>query len=126
MIEKYDGHIVRFVSDEDELDADVRNHLYETAGEKIVLKMEKPFNEWFLISGTQAIILAELNKVKGYQDENNKSLKSVRKQTRHRLHKVETLRANWIQTTVDHSLPTTIIRSFNSTNHCRRLKSISE
>ena len=52
-----------------------------------------------LISGTQAIILAELNKVKGYQDENNKSLKSVRKQTRHRLHKVETLRANWIQTT---------------------------
>ncbi len=56
-----------------------------------------------LMSRTQAIILAELNKVKGYQDENNKALKSVRKQTRHRLHKVETLRANWIQTTVDHS-----------------------
>lgn len=52
-----------------------------------------------LMSRTQAIILAELNKVKGYQDENNKALKSVRKQTRHRLHKVETLRANWIQTT---------------------------
>ena len=34
LIEKYDGHIVRFVSDEDELDAGVRNHLYETAGEK--------------------------------------------------------------------------------------------
>lgn len=33
LIEKYDGHIVRFVSDEDELDAVVRNHLYETAGE---------------------------------------------------------------------------------------------
>ena len=46
-----------------------------------------------LMSRTQAIILAELNKVKGYQDENNKALKSVRKQTRHRLHKVETLRA---------------------------------
>ena len=52
-----------------------------------------------LMSRTQAIILAELNKVKGYQDENNKALKSVRKQTRHRLHKVETLRANWIQIT---------------------------
>ena len=58
-----------------------------------------------LISGTQAIILAELNKVKGYQDENNKSLKSVRKQTRHRLHKVETLRANGFKQRVDHSLP---------------------
>ncbi len=34
-----------------------------------------------LMSRTQAII-AELNKVKGYQDENNKALKSVRKQTR--------------------------------------------
>ena len=52
-----------------------------------------------LMSRTQAIILAELNKVKGYQDENNKALKSVRKQTRHRLHKVEMLRANWIQIT---------------------------
>lgn len=100
LIEKYDGHIVRFVSDEDELDAAVRNHLYETAGEKIVLKNGEGHSmSGFLISGTQAIILAELNKVKGYQDENNKSLKSVRKQTRHRLHKVETLRANWIQTT---------------------------
>lgn len=100
LIEKYDGHIVRFVSDEDELDAVVRNHLYETAGEKIVLKNGEGHSmSGFLISGTQAIILAELNKVKGYQDENNKSLKSVRKQTRHRLHKVETLRANWIQTT---------------------------
>ncbi|HDD0539491.1 TPA: hypothetical protein O9538_001772 [Staphylococcus aureus] len=100
LIEKYDGHIVRFVSDEDELDADVRNHLYETAGEKIVLKNGEGHSmSGFLISGTQAIILAELNQVKGYQDENNKSLKSVRKQTRHRLHKVETLRANWIQTT---------------------------
>ncbi|HHV8920291.1 TPA: hypothetical protein ACURE6_000597 [Staphylococcus aureus] len=100
LIEKYDGHIVRFVSDEDELDADVRNHLYETAGEKIVLKNGEGHSmSGFLMSGTQAIILAELNKVKGYQDENNKSLKSVRKQTRHRLHKVETLRANWIQTT---------------------------
>ena len=28
-----------------------------------------------LMSRTQAIILAELNKVKGYQDENNKALK---------------------------------------------------
>ena len=80
-----------------------------------------------LMSRTQAIILAELNKVKGYQDENNKALKSVRKQTRHRLHKVEMLRANWIQITGGPLfLPTTIIRSFNSTNHCRRIKSISE
>ncbi|AWR22655.1 hypothetical protein B9Y37_01600 [Staphylococcus aureus] len=100
LIEKYDGHIVRFVSDEDELDAGVRNHLYETAGEKIVLKNgEGHAMSGILMSRTQAIILAELNKVKGYQDENNKALKSVRKQTRHRLHKVETLRANWIQTT---------------------------
>ena len=88
------------VSDEDELDAGVRNHLYETAGEKIVLKNgEGHAMSGILMSRTQAIILAELNKVKGYQDENNKALKSVRKQTRHRLHKVETLRANWIQTT---------------------------
>lgn len=100
LIEKYDGHIVRFVSDEDELDAGVRNHLYETAGEKIVLKNgEGHAMSGILMSRTQAIILAELNKVKGYQDENNKALKSVRKQTRHRLHKVETLRANWIQIT---------------------------
>ena len=47
---------------------------------------------------TQAKILAELKRVKGYQDANNKSFKSVRKQTRRRLDKVETLRANWIQT----------------------------
>ncbi|HGO3152342.1 TPA: hypothetical protein ACK01D_000185 [Staphylococcus aureus] len=100
LIERYDGHIVRFVSDEDELDAGVRNHLYETAGEKIVLKNGEGHSmSGFLISGTQAIILSELNKVKGYQDENNKALKSVRKQTRNRLHKVETLRAYWTQTT---------------------------
>ncbi|HDE0429269.1 TPA: hypothetical protein PB587_002542 [Staphylococcus aureus] len=97
LIEKYDGHIVRFVSDEDELDAGVRNHLYETAGE--LKNGEGHAMSGILMSRTQAIILAELNKVKGYQDENNKALKSVRKQTRHRLHKVETLRANWIQTT---------------------------
>ncbi len=35
LIEKYDGHIVRFVLDEDEFNAGVRNHLYETAGEKM-------------------------------------------------------------------------------------------
>ncbi|HDE7572161.1 TPA: hypothetical protein PDZ22_002729 [Staphylococcus aureus] len=45
LIEKYDGHIVRFVSDEDELDAGVRNHLYETAGEKIVLKNGEGLNQ---------------------------------------------------------------------------------
>lgn len=100
LIEKYDGHIVRFVSNEDELDAGVRNHLYETAGEKIVLKNgERHSMSGFLISGTQAKILAELKKIKGYQDANNKSLKSVRKQTSRRLHKIETLRANWIQMT---------------------------
>ena len=55
--------------------------------------------QWMvLIKGTQAKILAELKRVKGYQDANNKSFKSVRKQTRRRLDKVETLRANWIQT----------------------------
>lgn len=34
MIEKYDGHIVRFVSNQDILDAGVRDLMYETAGEK--------------------------------------------------------------------------------------------
>ncbi len=47
LIEKYDGHIVRFVSDEDELDAGVRNHLYETAGEKIITKNRRPCNQWY-------------------------------------------------------------------------------
>lgn len=99
MIEKYDGHIVRFVSNQDILDAGVRDLMYETAGEKIVIKNGEGHSmDGFLIKGTQAKILAELKRVKGYQDANNKSFESVRKQTRRRLDKVETLRANWIQT----------------------------
>lgn len=34
MIKKYDGHIVRFVSNEDFLDGAMKSLLYETAGEK--------------------------------------------------------------------------------------------
>ena len=64
MIEKYDGHIVRFVSNQDILDAGVRDLMYETAGEKIVIKMEKAIQWMVLIKGTQAKILAELKESK--------------------------------------------------------------
>ncbi len=39
--------LLRFVSDEDQVDAGVSNHLYETAGEKIVLKNARPCNQWY-------------------------------------------------------------------------------
>lgn len=47
MIEKYDGYIVRFVFDEDELDVGVCNYLYEIVGEKIVFKN----GEGYVMSG---------------------------------------------------------------------------
>ncbi|MDN8929475.1 hypothetical protein Q0O64_14360, partial [Staphylococcus aureus] len=37
MLKNYNGHIVRFVSDKDELDGFVSQFMYDTAGEKIVL-----------------------------------------------------------------------------------------
>lgn len=47
LIEKYDGYIVRFVFDEDELDVGVCNYLYEIVGEKIVFKN----GEGYVMSG---------------------------------------------------------------------------
>ena len=90
-----------------------------------MIKMEKAIQWMVLIKGTQAKILAELKRVKGYQDANNKSFKSVRKQTRRRLDKVETLRANWIQTNGGALfISTTIIRIFNGINYRPRIKPI--
>ncbi|MDN8907694.1 hypothetical protein Q0O77_15420, partial [Staphylococcus aureus] len=39
----------------------------------------------------------ELRKVKGYEDANNKSFKSVKDNTKSKLGKVEELRVNWLQ-----------------------------
>lgn len=65
MIKKYDGQIVRFVSNEDFLDGAMKSLLYETAGEKIVLKNGEGHSMiGFLMSGTQAKILAKLKKLK--------------------------------------------------------------
>lgn len=99
MLEKYDGHIVRFVSNKDQLDSFSSKHMYETAGEKVVLKNEEGHSmDGFLFRGTQAKILSELKKAKGYQDANKKTFKSVSDKTERRLGKVDALRANWIQT----------------------------
>jgi len=74
MIEKYNGHIVKFVSNKDELDVGVSNLMYETAGEKVIIKNGQSHSiDGFLNKDTQAKIVAELKKVKGYQDANNKS-----------------------------------------------------
>ena len=76
MIEKYNGHIVKFVSNKDELDVGVSNLMYETAGEKVIIKNGQSHSiDVFLNKDTQAKIVTELKKVKGYQDQdaNNKS-----------------------------------------------------
>lgn len=98
MLKNYNGHIVRFVSDKDELDGFVSQFMYDTAGEKIVLNNGEGHDMGaFLRKYAQAKILAELRKVKGYEDANNKSFKSVKDNTKSKLGKVEELRVNWLQ-----------------------------
>ncbi|WP_437273864.1 hypothetical protein [Staphylococcus aureus] len=98
MLKNYNGHIVRFVSDKDELDGFVSQFMYDTAGEKIVLNNGEGHDmEAFLRKYAQAKILAELRKVKGYEDANNKAFKSLKENTKSKLGRVEELRANWLQ-----------------------------
>lgn len=48
--------------------------MYETAGEKVIIKNGQSHSiDVFLNKDTQAKIVTELKKVKGYQDANNKS-----------------------------------------------------
>lgn len=73
-IKNYDGNILRIVSDKDELDGIVKHLQYVSAGNEIIIKNGKRHSMvGFLGKREQREIKAELEKLKEYQDANNKS-----------------------------------------------------
>lgn len=80
LIKKYDGNILRIVSEKDELNGFVKSMHYVSAGNERVIKNGKKHSMvGFLGKREQCEIKAELEKLKGYTDANNKSFMFAKK-----------------------------------------------
>lgn len=74
LLESYDGNILRIVSENDELDGVIKKTIYSSAGDEMIIKNGKGHSMLgFLGKREQREIKAKLEKLKGYQDTNNKS-----------------------------------------------------
>ncbi|MGW8040037.1 hypothetical protein ACWEX2_07385 [Staphylococcus xylosus] len=94
-IKNYDGNILRIVSDKDELNGIVKNTQYVSAGNEMVIKNGKGHSMiGFLGKREQREIKAELEKLKDYQDANNKSFVAAKKQTSNKLQQIDILKAS--------------------------------
>ncbi|UXR37906.1 hypothetical protein MUA41_00130 [Staphylococcus simulans] len=97
-IKNYDGNILRIVSDKDELDGIVKHLQYVSAGNEIIIKNGKRHSMvGFLGKREQREIKAELEKLKEYQDANNKFFMFAKKQASNKLQQIKTLKANMVQ-----------------------------
>lgn len=97
-IKSYDGHILRIVSDKDELNGIIKKTEYVSAGNEMVIKNGKGHSMLgFLGKREQREIKAELEKLKGYQDANNKSFVTAKKQASKKLQQIDAVKANMVQ-----------------------------
>ena len=98
LIKKYDGNILRIVSEKDELTNIVDKTDYVFAGNQMVIKNGKGHSmSGFLRKREQREIKARLNEMKGYKDANSKSFVAAKKQMNNKLEKVDEVRANMLQ-----------------------------
>ena len=97
-IKSYDGNILRIVSDKDELNGIIKKTEYVSAGNEMVIKNGKGHSMLgFLGKREQREIKAELEKLKGYQDANNKSFVTAKKQASKKLQQIDAVKANMVQ-----------------------------
>ena len=100
-IKSYDGNILRIVSDKDELNGIIKKTEYVSAGNEMVIKNGKGHSMLgFLGKREQREIKAELEKLKGYQDANNKSFVTAKKQASKKLQQIDAVKANMVQASV--------------------------
>ncbi|HHD0803747.1 TPA: hypothetical protein ACN103_001879 [Staphylococcus aureus] len=97
-IKSYDGNILRIVSDKDELNGIIKKTEYVSAGNEMVIKNGKGHSMLgFLGKREQREIKTELEKLKGYQDANNKSFVTAKKQASNKLQQIDAVKANMVQ-----------------------------
>lgn len=97
-IKSYDGNILRIVSDKDKLNAIIKKTEYVSAGNEMVIKNGKGHTMLgFLGKREQREIKTELEKLKGYQDANNKSFVTAKKQASNKLQQIDAVKANMVQ-----------------------------
>lgn len=97
-IKSYDGNILRIVSDKDELNGIIKKTEYVSAGNEMVIKNGKGHSMLgFLGKREQREIKAELEKLKGYQDANNKFFMTAKKQASNKLQQIDAVKANMVQ-----------------------------
>ncbi|RIL32835.1 hypothetical protein BUY98_09135 [Staphylococcus gallinarum] len=98
LLESYDGNILRIVSENDELDGVIKKTIYSSAGDEMIIKNGKGHSILgFLGKREQREIKAELEKLKGYQDANNKSFIAAKKQATNKLKQIDAVKASMIQ-----------------------------
>ena len=97
-IKSYNGNILRIVSDKDELNGIIKKTEYVSAGNEMVIKNGKGHSMLgFLGKREQREIKAELEKLKGYQDANNKFFMTAKKQASNKLQQIDAVKANMVQ-----------------------------
>ncbi|MEX2948364.1 hypothetical protein ABH521_006755 [Staphylococcus warneri] len=98
MIKKYDGNILRVVSDKDELNKFVKKHEYVSAGNEMIIKNGKGHSMiGFLGKNEQKEIKDNLKSLEGYKDANRKTYKSVKKMTENKFGNIDNVRTNMMQ-----------------------------
>ena len=98
LFKKYDGNILRIVSEKDELTNIVDKTDYVYAGNQMIIKNGKGHSmSGFLGKREQREIKARLNQLKGYKDVNSKAFLAAKKQTNNKLGEIDEVRANMMQ-----------------------------
>ena len=98
LLKKYDGNILRIVSDKDELNERVKHSDYVSAGDELILKNGKGHSmDGFMSANEQKVIKKVLKKLEKYEEANDKTYINAKKQTKNKLGKVDEVRANLLQ-----------------------------
>lgn len=98
LLKKYDGNILRIVSDKDELNERVKLSDYVSAGDELILKNGKGHSmDGFLSADEQKVIKKVLKKLEKYEEANDKTYINAKKQTKNKLGKVDEVKANLLQ-----------------------------
>lgn len=98
LLKKYDGNILRIVSDKDWLNGNVKHLDYVSAGDELILKNGKSHSiDGFMSANEQKVIKKVLKKLEKYEEANDKTYINAKKQTKNKLGKVDEVRANLLQ-----------------------------
>lgn len=98
LLKNYDGNILRFVSDKDWLNGNVKHLDYVSAGDELILKNGKSHSiDGFMSANEQKVIKKVLKKLEKYEEANDKTYINAKKQTKNKLGKVDEVRANLLQ-----------------------------